>query len=56
MKDFRCLVGRHEWSTNVPEGTPQRHGEARVACARCGKVVRAGSGDDPRLGGPLLRD
>lgn len=56
MKDYRCLVGRHDWSTELPEGTtPARQGAASVSRLRCGKAARAGSGHDPRLSGPLLK-
>jgi hypothetical protein len=53
MKDIHCLLGRHDWSTQLPDDAVGRHGEHRVVCTRCGKVARAGSGHDLSLGGPM---
>jgi len=56
MKDYRCLVGRHDWSTELPEGTPKRQGEAQAACRRCGALthVDVGTADQSRRRGPKL--
>jgi hypothetical protein len=40
MKDVRCLLGRHAYTTQLREGQQPRHGEALVTCARCGKTAR----------------
>jgi hypothetical protein len=40
VKDIRCLVGVHAWSTDLPAGVvPPFNGPALV-CQRCGRLKR----------------
>ena len=36
MRGLRCLVGRHDWTNQVPDGVTPRHDVNRAFCARCG--------------------
>ena len=42
MRRLRCLLGGHEWVSEVPDGVTLRYDEHRVVCARC----RAGATTD----------
>ena len=40
MKDVRCLVGVHDWSTDMPESVHTRTGGVTLVCRRCGRLKR----------------
>jgi hypothetical protein len=52
MKDIRCLVGVHAWSTHLPGDVVTRHGSVALACRRCGRLKYV---DDRRFDGALGR-
>jgi hypothetical protein len=39
MRRLRCLLGGHEWVSEVPDGVTLRYDEHRVVCGRCGACV-----------------
>ena len=52
MRDVRCLVGAHAWSTDLPAGAvPPLTGPALV-CRRCGRLGRH-AGPRPDLNADL---
>ena len=38
MKDIRCLIGRHDWSSDLQDDTLPRHGAVTLVCRRCGRM------------------
>ena len=52
MRRLRCLLGGHEWASQVPDGVTLRYDEHRVVCSRCGSGATA---DAHTLGRPRLR-
>lgn len=58
MRRLACLLGRHDWTSQVPDGVTLRYDEHRVVCSRCG----AGASTDahtvnrPHLRGSALDD
>jgi hypothetical protein len=55
MRRLRCLLGGHEWASQVPDGVTLRYDEHRVTCARCGAGVTVDAHrswrPDPESGG-----
>jgi len=39
MRDVRCLLGRHDWANQVPDGVTPRYDVNRAFCRRCGASV-----------------
>jgi hypothetical protein len=40
MKDIRCLVGVHDWSTELPRGVQPQFSGPALMCRRCGRFKR----------------
>ena len=51
MKDLRCLLGRHDWTTDLPEGAPVMADQRVMACRRCERISRHDA-SDPRPSSP----
>ena len=41
MKDARCLLRQHSWTTDLPDVVTARPDQHTVVCRRCGKVTRS---------------
>ena len=52
MKDIRCLVGVHAWSTHLSVDVVTRHGAVTLACRRCDRLKYV---DDHRFDSALGR-
>ena len=40
MKDLRCMVSMHDWSTDVPQSVNTRARAVTLMCRRCGRLKR----------------
>jgi hypothetical protein len=40
MKDIRCMLGRHDWTTDLPDGAPVIPDQRVMACRRCKSISR----------------
>ena len=52
MRDVRCAIGRHAWSTDGPETTHAPIGAVTLTCRRCGRQKSQANVTDTNGGFP----